>query len=349
MKIIRATTGEEIQVSDADYPKLSKQIWHINDHGYAYFIWYSGRKSYKYTMHTEVLPSKKGFVVDHEDNNRLNCQRENLRYLTYAQNARNRRKFAGTSKYKGVVKMPDGKFRAQITHKYRQFIIGRFPKELWAALAYDIWARKLDPFYKTNFDDKHPSLAEVASMLDDNGRYRPKQQAGAEGQMRGVKYDKTADIYVAVIGYAGQKHKLGKRKIKTEAAILYDTAARILYGDDAQLNFPEAKPNPDIVTKAKAILSRYPDYQRREYQEIPDKGTTYHGVYRNGKRFGARIYVDKKLMILGNRDTREEAARLYDEEAIKLGRRRNLNFPEEHGIARPKNVKRRKDVRKTAH
>lgn len=347
MKIIRASTGEEIQVSDSDYPKLAKQVWHINDHGYPYFIWYSGRRSNKFTMHTEVLPSKKGFVVDHIDNDRLNCQRENLRYLTHAQNARNRRKFAGASKYKGVVKMPDGKYRAQITHKYRQFIIGRFPKEIWAALAYDIWARKLDPFYKTNFDEKHPTLAEVQAMLDENGRYRPNLGRSGESAIRGVKYDKSADIYVAVIGYAGQKHKLGKRKIKAEAGVLYDTAARILYGTDAQLNFPEAKPVPDIITKANAILARYPDYQRREYSEIPDNGKSYHGVYRNGKRFGARIYVDKKLVILGNRDTREEAARLYDAEAVRLGRRRNLNFPEEHGIARPKNVKRRKDVRKS--
>lgn len=54
----------------------------------------------------------------------------------------------------------------------------------------------------------------------------------------------------------------------------------------------------------------------------------YKGIAPNHKRFAAFIGVDGKSIYLGTRDTPEEAARLYDEAAVRyFGEFAHLNFP----------------------
>lgn len=83
--------------------------------------------------------------VDHEDHNGLNCQRENLRVCTNAQNVANQRKQkrGKSSQFKGVYcKKRDGKWYAQIEANGEHKFLGSFADELDAAFAYDVAARQ---------------------------------------------------------------------------------------------------------------------------------------------------------------------------------------------------------------
>lgn len=66
----------------------------------------------------------------------------------------------------------------------------------------------------------------------------------------------------------------------------------------------------------------------------PNRGRKYKGVYRASKnRFRALICVNHKLMHVGTFSSEEEAAKAYDEAAIKLhGEFVCLNFPDEKNL-----------------
>jgi hypothetical protein len=113
-------------------------------------------------------------IVDHKDNNGLDCRCENLRIADRQGNGANRGKFVGrkdrefTSRYKGVVdrskhlarthvrnvkvKAIDKPWLSRIRVDGRLIQIGRFATEHEAALAYDAAAiQHFGEFAKTNF------------------------------------------------------------------------------------------------------------------------------------------------------------------------------------------------------
>lgn len=88
-----------IQVSDEDYEELSKYHWHVDRHGSV-----SGRPNkVRILMHRYIMKPDKDIEIDHIDGNRMNNQRNNLRFANSSQNKMNRgpRK-DNTSGYKGV-------------------------------------------------------------------------------------------------------------------------------------------------------------------------------------------------------------------------------------------------------
>lgn len=74
--------------------------------------------------------------IDHEDRNKLNCQRENLRLATRQENSRNR---TPTSALKGVNwSESNKKFIARIRlHQGKRIYLGQFDNIFDAARAYD--------------------------------------------------------------------------------------------------------------------------------------------------------------------------------------------------------------------
>lgn len=58
------------------------------------------------------------------------------------------------------------------------------------------------------------------------------------GKFKGVTKDARHGRYLAFIEVDNTKHALGRYKDETEAALAYDSAARILHGEFAWLNFP---------------------------------------------------------------------------------------------------------------
>lgn len=151
MKRIRLTNGQYTEVSDEDYEYLNQWNWYCSSYGYAY------RKigNQNLFLHREVLKPKAGEYSDHINGIKLDNQRTNLRLCTYQENLRNKPKRVGSfsSKYKGVSWSKRwNTWRAYVYDKGKSIWIGNFDNEVYAAMAYDLWAKDLyGKFAKTNF------------------------------------------------------------------------------------------------------------------------------------------------------------------------------------------------------
>ena len=96
-------------------------------------------------MHTLLVPTRRGQVVDHINGDRLDNRRGNLRAVSALQNSWNqgkRRSSRNTSEYKGVSwHSRDNMWRVRV-HANGKLIVQRyFRDELEAARAYDAVAR----------------------------------------------------------------------------------------------------------------------------------------------------------------------------------------------------------------
>lgn len=123
MKTVITKSGHKILVDDEDFERLSKYTWHVSSTNannlYAMrHVRINGKKTKRY-LHREVLNNPEGAIIDHIDQNGLNCQRSNLRISNKSQNCQNRRPY-GQVPYLGVSKHND-KFRVQIYHNGKRY------------------------------------------------------------------------------------------------------------------------------------------------------------------------------------------------------------------------------------
>ena len=109
----------------------------------------------KLWMHRLIADAPTDAVVDHKDGDGPNNQRYNLRICTQQQNARNRRKIGGTSRFKGVSQNKGRKnWRAQIRDNNRTIYLGSYSSEEEAAKAYDSAAKeRFGEYAGVNFPD----------------------------------------------------------------------------------------------------------------------------------------------------------------------------------------------------
>lgn len=150
MKEILLTQGKVALVDDEDYEYLNQWKWHAYKCRNTY---YAGRNSSRKNppkriiqMHRIILGLTDGnILIDHQDHNGLNNQRNNLRKATKAQNQQNSLSFRkSTSIYKGVVKHKNhGKWQAQIAKEGKHFYLGVFNTQKDAAIAYNTAAKEL--------------------------------------------------------------------------------------------------------------------------------------------------------------------------------------------------------------
>jgi hypothetical protein len=89
-------------------------------------------------LHRFIMGAGEDQIVDHKDNDGLNCQRYNLRVTTVDKNNKNRRSFIGSSRYKGVSwNKRLSKWIARIANNGKDIYLGAFEDETEAAIAYD--------------------------------------------------------------------------------------------------------------------------------------------------------------------------------------------------------------------
>jgi hypothetical protein len=117
-KPIQLTQGRFAIIDDADYEEISKHRWYaIRCKVRGVPIFYAarkirvGEKRSILFMHRAIMIPPDDMLVDHRDNNGLNCQRSNMRVVSYSQNGMNRRRdtrntsgAAGISLHKGTGK-----------------------------------------------------------------------------------------------------------------------------------------------------------------------------------------------------------------------------------------------------
>lgn len=169
MQLIPLTQGKYAQVSDGDYAELARYAWQYlkNDRkGYAVRQERraDGSRAMVY-MHRQIMGAEAGELVDHEDGDGLNNQRENLRIATFVQNGANRPAPERAIPYRGVYANKPGRalpFRTTIKAFQRSYELGAYPTQEAAARAYDRAALHFfGPFARLNF----PAESEATRAL----------------------------------------------------------------------------------------------------------------------------------------------------------------------------------------
>lgn len=154
---------KEVLVDDEDFEYLNQFKWNVvkkNNTFYATRKLTRTKNSKNVQMHRVILEvTNPKILVDHQDHNGLNNQRNNIRQCDAVENSRNRRSRKNkTSKYLGVYKRKRlNRWIAQIETIDKKIEIGRFDTEEEAARAYDKKASELfGEFANLNFKPLKP-------------------------------------------------------------------------------------------------------------------------------------------------------------------------------------------------
>lgn len=142
MKTIPLTRGMVALVDDEDFEFLNQWKWHaVYGRG---GLFYAGRtvqinkQAFLILMHRVLIGAVEGQGVDHKNRVTLDNQKSNLRFANQKQNGAN--KTIGkknTSGFKGVYRLPHGKWAAQCSENKAGRYLGTFDTRQEAALAYD--------------------------------------------------------------------------------------------------------------------------------------------------------------------------------------------------------------------
>lgn len=138
---IQLNQGKIALVEREDFEWLNQWKWSIGVNGYAVRTDKNNKGIY---LHRLIMGFPKG-KVDHINRNKLDNRYENLRVVTAKENSINIGKFKNKSSiYKGVSwDKRRNDWIAYLSEKGKKVHIGYFPKEQWAAMARDMWAKEL--------------------------------------------------------------------------------------------------------------------------------------------------------------------------------------------------------------
>lgn len=138
-----ATTIFDAQFVD----DISNYMWSLHNNGYVVSSWFDENNiRHSMSLHRAIMYLSNGYTIDetlqidHEDLNKLNNLRSNLRMCTGSQNEMNKIKATGqySSRHKGVTwHITTSKWRASIRFNNKQIYLGHFDDENDAARAYN--------------------------------------------------------------------------------------------------------------------------------------------------------------------------------------------------------------------
>lgn len=138
MKQIPLTQNQFALVDDEDFEYLNQWKWYAHKRGSSFYARRKLTRRDGIYMHTALMNTPPGLVVDHVDFNGLNNQKNNLRIVTQKENNLHR-------KIKPAGSTPKGnKFQAQIRREGKSYYLGLFPTRELAFLAYETKRRELE-------------------------------------------------------------------------------------------------------------------------------------------------------------------------------------------------------------
>lgn len=138
-------------IDDEDFLRVEPYTWRAREDGYIQRTWIEEGKTYHELLHRFIMEAAEDEVVDHENGDRWDCQKHNLRVATLSQNAANRPTTSQERDWKGIY--PHGnRWKARIKLEGRNVYLGSFPSPQEAAYAYDVAAKRLfGDFARLNF------------------------------------------------------------------------------------------------------------------------------------------------------------------------------------------------------
>lgn len=138
-------------IDDEDLSRVELHTWRIRDDGYVQRTWGEEGRMCHELLHRFIMDAAEDQVVDHENGDRWDCRKENLRVATLSQNAANRPTTSQERAWKGI--FPHGnRWKARIKLEGRNVYLGSFPSPQEAAYAYDVAAKRLfGEFARLNF------------------------------------------------------------------------------------------------------------------------------------------------------------------------------------------------------
>jgi hypothetical protein len=243
MKEIELTQGKVALVDDEDYEYLSQWNWYASKAKYTFYARRNltsedGKRSTKRMQRDileHVLGGLGGHVVDHINGDGLDNQRSNLRVASHRENMFNSRRRL-SSIYKGIT-YTRGYWCAQIHVGGKRIHCGYYSTPEEAASAYDDAAKKyFGEFARVNTDpgfliEEDNSRSESTSQMP-----LPKKRKGTTSRYKGVSYQPERCKWVAYIDINRKRTVLGRYTTQEDAAIAYNKAALLHFGDRAQLN-----------------------------------------------------------------------------------------------------------------
>ena len=170
-------TTEKAIIDIEDYDKLEGRTWYRAGAkaqyvvaGKSYKCEETGERKYEALyLHRVIMDAPANLTVDHINTDTFDCRKSNLRLATTQENCWNRSSKAnGLSKYKGLCTSTEGRtWQARITKDNITTILGSYPSERQAAVAYDKAAIYLfKDFARCNFERKLYSDQEVQDLAD---------------------------------------------------------------------------------------------------------------------------------------------------------------------------------------
>lgn len=142
-------------VDDEDAARVETRRWYLGTDGYpTSHVVGTGKYGRHESLHRWLVGARPGDEVDHENRDKLDNRRPNLRHCTRSQNRANSIGQPGRrqlSRFKGVTNLK-GRWKAQTTVRGTHLNLGYFDTEEEAARAYDAAVREhFGPFARCNF------------------------------------------------------------------------------------------------------------------------------------------------------------------------------------------------------